>query len=84
MIKAAAFKENGESVVVLGITRGNIARLTAGDPIHAKLTEEIGKPADEVFIIFGETEEDLYNMLKRYMTPETKINVDPRLKDIVT
>jgi len=84
MVKASATSTEGKHLVVLGVTRGNLTRLVNGDPILVKVSEEMGKPADEVYIIFGETEKDLYDIVKRFITPETKVTVDPRLEGITT
>ena len=56
MIKFRVRGENGRSLLGFGLSRVNIDRLTAGEPIHAPL-EEIHLPGTDLVIFFGETEE---------------------------
>lgn len=57
MIKFTASKD-GRRILGFGISRGNIQRLIAGDPIHLWL-EEMGLPKTDLLIFFGETEEQI-------------------------
>jgi len=46
-----------------GLSRGNIDRLTAGQPIKINL-RDLGGPAVNIAIMFGETEQALFDELK--------------------
>jgi hypothetical protein len=69
---------NGRRLIGFGISAGNVARLTQGDPILIKLDEMGLWPAD-VLIFYGETEQALANAMKDRIGPDTKVSVDPRL-----
>jgi len=63
----------------LGIARENVNRLIAGKPILVRLSE-VGTPIDdEILLYFGETEQDLMDQVREFLTPETKMSIDPRL-----
>jgi hypothetical protein len=62
MIKFTGDGPNGR-VYFLGLSRGNIDRLTAGQPIKVNLAD-MGGPRIEVAILFGETEQSLFDELK--------------------
>lgn len=60
MITAIAKGANGTRIIVLGITRENVKRLTAGHPIRVSAEHHPGFPEDTVIaVVFGETEADL-------------------------
>jgi hypothetical protein len=63
MIKCTAQSQDGKKVYFLGLSRENVDRLTAGQPIVVDLSEMEG-PKIDVAIIFGETEEILFDALK--------------------
>jgi len=54
----------GRTVVGFGISRENWNRMLAGDPIHIH-GEEIGLPKIEFLIVGGETEQSIYDDMKR-------------------
>ena len=58
MIRATLTTPTGRSIVLLGLSRANIDRLTMGQPIRVNLDELLpdGPPPAEVMISFGETE----------------------------
>jgi hypothetical protein len=58
MIKLAGRTGLGEPLLILGLSRENITRLTEGQPIHVDPREmqQLGLPGITVVIHFGETE----------------------------
>lgn len=70
--------------LMLGLSRENITRLIAGQPIVVKkATHGDGVPAGwEIVILFGETELEMKQSLEKVglIKPDTKVTVDPRLK----
>jgi hypothetical protein len=62
MIKFTGDGTNGR-VYFLGLSRGNIERLTAGQPIKVDLAE-MGGPPITIAILFGETEQTIFDELK--------------------
>lgn len=69
MIKATA-RGNGRTLVLLGITDQNIARLREGRPIHIH-GEEMGIGPLDICIITGKDEADLVKTLKPMIGDET-------------
>ena len=79
MITAMATGSKGEQVIVLGITRENINRLTAGEAIHVDAVHHPGFPVGlSIMICFGETERALVAHLKPLMSDETKVVAVPK------
>lgn len=56
------------NVAVLGITEENIKLLKEGKPVRVKL-KEMNMPDIEVVILYGKTEQDIYNELKPGIDP---------------
>lgn len=80
MVRFVFNDKEGKTHLGLGITRENVNRLTAGQPIHVKL-REMGVSIDgAVMIYFGETEVELQQGIAEFIGPETKVNIDPRMK----
>jgi len=79
MITAHAKASDGTRIIVLGVTRENIARLTAGSPIYVNAEKHAGFPADlKIAIFFGETEAALMRELKPMVGDQTKVIVVPK------
>ncbi len=57
---------DGNQVVILGLSRANVEKLTAGQPIRVcRQTHGEAIPAGwEIVILFGETEQSLFDDLK--------------------
>ena len=76
-------QETKKEFLLLGLTRENHERMMDGKPI--RLTAEShggGIPEGLTIVIFyGEKGDDLVNLIKHAIRPETKIYVDPRLKN---
>ncbi len=71
MIKAKC--NNGD--LVFGLSKQNLIRLEKGEPIVFNL-KEIGLEDRKVMICFGETENAIYNdMKKNFQIGETKIHI---------
>lgn len=85
MIKFAFDDNDGRKHLGLGISRENVNRLIQGKPIHVKLTELNNLVVDgTIMIYFGETERELQQAVAEFIGPETKVNIDPRLKSKLT
>lgn len=57
-------KAGGPNVVLLGLSERNVELLKLGKPIQFD-GKEIGIPGKKVFIMYGETEEDILDELRR-------------------
>jgi hypothetical protein len=82
MIKMLA-KDDGVTILHFGLSRANINRLIAGDPILIRAEDmDPDLKGVKIGIFFGETEAEMQAMLRRegLIGPETKVTVDPRLK----
>lgn len=81
MIKAIAMGSDGRTLLVIGLSFGNLDRLRAevGDGFIKIDGKEIGLPID-VVIFAGETEAHCAQQLDGSIGPDTKVHIDPRLK----
>jgi hypothetical protein len=79
MITATATGAHGERILVLGVTKENLERLTQGQFIRVSAETHPGFPQGlKVLVVFGETERDLVQTLQPLMSDEeTKIVVVP-------
>lgn len=69
------------SLIILGLSHMNLARLKEGKPIDIDGTE-VGLPAGFRILIFsGETEQKMAHELGSLIGPDTKVHIDPRLKE---
>lgn len=69
MLKGIAYGPDGRQLLMLGITRENLQRLEAGNPIvvdQRDMRQELGEkvPDQDVIIFFGETHTDLTRQLR--------------------
>ena len=84
MLIARSIFENGKQFLLLGLSRENIRRLQADEPI--RLTREThGDRIPQgwvIGILFGETERDMEDQLRKggFISEQTKTYIDPRLK----
>jgi hypothetical protein len=79
MITAMAAGEGGTRLIILGVARGNIDRLTAGQPLYVNAENHPGFPTDlKIVIFFGETEQDCVKTMKPFISDETKIIAVPK------
>jgi len=68
-------------LVILGLSHMNLNRLKAGQPIPID-GSSLGLPAGtEILIFAGETERSMQRELHQLIGPETKVSIDPRLRD---
>jgi len=72
MIKAIMKNKDNDSILLLGISKENVNSLREGKPIHIK-GDELGI-GNDVLLVYGETEDQLYKDLQPYILPETRIN----------
>jgi hypothetical protein len=86
MIKFTYGGKDGRTHLGLGISRENVNRMIAGQPIRVRLPEmREGLSIDgAVMIFFGETERELQQAVAEFIGPETVVNIDPRLKSKMT
>jgi len=74
MITCSATGENGQRIIVLGLTAENVDLLVDGNAIHVSAETHPGFPTDiNILIMVKETEQELLEVLKPYMGPDTKI-----------
>ena len=71
MIKMTGQSKDGRTLVTLGLSEGNLKRLREGKPIHI-FGAEMDLPVD-ICIFWGETEEKLVEMVKPFISPETRV-----------
>jgi hypothetical protein len=78
-------EKNGQPIriVVLGLSHGNLEELKKGRPIKFSGKDVGFKSKIELeFLIFsGETERAMMREFSQFIGPETKVHIDPRLKD---
>lgn len=83
MLKAGAHgKHDGRDVkiVLLGLSKVNITRLQAGQPITFA-GEDVGLPGVEFLIFSGDTEASMARQLEELIGPATDVRMDPRTTD---
>ena len=69
------------SLLGIGLSRGNLVKLQQDMPIKIDL-DDIGSPSLKYIVIFfGEDERTMTEGLKKFIGPDTKVTIDPRLKD---
>lgn len=81
MIKASAKMADGQHLLVLGLSDGNLQRLKHGDPIafdvtalHIPKTETVGK----IMIFYGATEEECFRTIRSLIGAGTEVFHVPR------
>lgn len=81
MLKAVATGPDGKSLLIIGLSFGNLDRFRAepGDTFIKISGKEMGLPID-VLILSGETEAHLAETMKSGIGPDTEVHIDPRLK----
>ena len=76
-------KDSNDMVLLLGLSKINVARLLAGQPIRIRReTHGEGIPEHwEIVILTGETEDEIAKMFEAagIIGPDTKLVRDPRL-----
>lgn len=79
MITAIAHGADGKRIIVLGLSRENVNRLTDGRPIYVTAEHHPGFPEDiSVAVVFGETEAAITVQLQPLISEKTKIVGVPR------
>jgi hypothetical protein len=81
MIKATATGADGRSILVMGLSFGNLDKFRAapGDSFIRIDGKEMGLPLD-VMIFAAETDAHCAEAVSGGIGPDTKVHVDPRLK----
>jgi hypothetical protein len=81
MIKATMKQADGRTLMVVGLSFGNLDRFRAepGDTFIRIDGREMNLPID-VLIFSGETEAHLAQMMEKSITPRTIVHIDPKLK----
>jgi hypothetical protein len=82
MIKAIATGPDGKTLLMIGLSYGNLNKFRAqpGDTYIKILGSEVGLPVD-VVIFSGETEAHCADTLKGGFGPDTKVFTSDRLKN---
>lgn len=82
MIKAIATSPDGRTIVMLGLTFGNLDtfRREPGDTYIKIDGKEMGLPVD-IMIFSGETEAHCAKSLSGGIGPDTKVHIDPKLRN---
>ena len=82
MIVASISADDESRTLVLGLTRRNIERLIAGQPMRIDAEHHPGFPEDlRICIVFGETERAITELLKPMLGEETKFIAVPHPDD---
>lgn len=81
MMIARADNEDGEMLLLLGLSNENLRRLVMGQPMNiSRATHGDGIPEKwRIVIMYGKTEQDMQRDLGDMIGPDTKIHRDPRL-----
>ena len=81
MLKLTFEGADGRKCLAVGISRGNVERLTNGQPILFDLADLSGVTVNgRVMIFYEETETQLMQAMSEFIGPDTKVTIDPRLK----
>lgn len=85
MVGAACTEDNKQHLLLLGLSRQNVARIMDGEPIwvSSKSHPNSGVPENLTLVIcFGETELSLFEQAKRVglVDSSTQVYVDPKLQ----
>ena len=76
---ARATGADGTEIILLGLTRENLARLAEGQPIRVSAEQHAGFPPNLVItILFGETERAIIEQLRPLIGDGTKVVAVPR------
>lgn len=67
------------NTIVIGLEKMNVERIKMGMPFHQDLQELMGLPY-QVFIIYGDTVEDLQNLLREHINEDTVITDKRRIQ----
>ena len=76
MFKAKALAGDGRTLLILGLTEGNIDRLKQGDPIifdTATMHIAPGETVGRVYIFYGKDEDSIARGVKSLIGPQTKV-----------
>jgi len=81
MIKATATLPDGRSLMMIGLSFGNLGKFIddPGDTYIRIDGKEMGLPVD-VLIFSGETEAHLTDLMKGLINKDTIVHIDPKLK----
>ena len=81
MLKAVATRNDGHSVMIIGLSFRNLDRFKnlPGECFIRIDGKEMGLPLD-VLIFSGETEEHCADIMSVAIGPETKVHFDPTLE----
>jgi hypothetical protein len=71
-------KEDREHLCV-GISAENVKRLKDGKPLCVNVAEMGLAVNGSIVVFYGDTEQTLYESIKEFIGPDTKVNIDPRV-----
>jgi hypothetical protein len=88
MIVIKLTQNNGREVILLGLTRENVRRLCAGQPIIVSEETNVPQknflpPNTDIHLVYADNEKEFFRLFKEagLITESTPITVDPRLQD---
>jgi hypothetical protein len=79
----ALLQDGDKTVLLVGLTWGNLDKLreqSLDGFIEINADETGGKPFDRIMIVAGETEAHILDSMSDMIGPDTKMNIDPKLK----
>lgn len=78
MMKVKLRGDDGQEHVLLGLSRENVNRLIAGQPIVIRDMD--WEQVAQVVIMFGETEQVMYDEIKKHVGIPKDVHIDPKLR----
>lgn len=79
MLKFSYTNKDGITSYGFGLSERNVKLLKEGKPIVIDLAQMGGQ--GKILIFYGKTEQAMGRDIAEFIGPDTKVNIDPRLKD---
>jgi len=78
---AASKDKDGKSVLVIGLSFANLDKFRKHplDTFIRVNSEQLGLPVD-IMLVSGKTEADMAGLIQDLIAPDTKVSIDPKLK----
>jgi hypothetical protein len=74
MIKAVAGTDDGQTLIILGLSRMNCEKLLEDQPIKIDTRTQLGIEGGPSVLLFAkESEDDLQETMKKFIGPLTKV-----------
>ncbi len=83
MMRFMGQNKDGRTIIGLGITSANVARMAQGEPLRVKL-EDFGLSGEKIdfMIFYGKDMETLQEQFAPMIGPDTKVHNDPLLDQV--